>query len=65
MGDDPANAAPLWVIDPVDGTHNFVKGYPSFCVSIGLVVGGRSVLGVSTTLRPTAYWARWRVRRVA
>lgn len=38
--------APVWVIDPIDGTHNFVRNYPSFCVSIGLVVRGESVLGV-------------------
>lgn len=42
---DGVGQAPVWVIDPVDGTHNFVRGYPSFCVSIGLVAGGRSVLG--------------------
>lgn len=38
--------APVWVIDPIDGTHNFVRNYPAFCVSIGLVQGGESVLGV-------------------
>ncbi|MCA9321466.1 MAG: inositol monophosphatase [Planctomycetes bacterium] len=27
---------PLWVIDPLDGTTNFVAGLPLFCVSIGL-----------------------------
>jgi myo-inositol-1(or 4)-monophosphatase len=26
----------LWIIDPLDGTTNFVHGYPSFAVSIGL-----------------------------
>lgn len=41
---DPA--APTWVIDPIDGTHNFVRAYPGFAVSVGLVVGGESVLGV-------------------
>ena len=38
--------APTWVIDPIDGTQNYVHDYPGFCVSIALVVGGRSVLGV-------------------
>jgi myo-inositol-1(or 4)-monophosphatase len=38
--------APTWVLDPIDGTHNYVRGYPGFCVSIGLVVDGESVLGV-------------------
>ena len=37
---------PVWIIDPVDGTHNFVRAYPGFCVSVGLVHGGESLVGV-------------------
>lgn len=49
---------PTWVIDPIDGTHNFVRGYPGFCVSIGLVVGGDSVLGVIwDSVDDAVYWA--------
>ena len=29
--------APVWVIDPIDGTRNFVSGYPEFAVMVGLV----------------------------
>lgn len=36
----------LWLIDPIDGTTNFVHGYPSFGVSIGLVIKGAPTLGV-------------------
>jgi myo-inositol-1(or 4)-monophosphatase len=36
----------VWVIDPVDGTHNFVRAYPGFCVSVGLVHDGASLVGV-------------------
>lgn len=35
-----------WVIDPLDGTVNYANGIPFFCVSIGLVEGGRPVVGV-------------------
>ncbi len=35
-----------WVIDPIDGTHNFARGIMSFCVSIGCIHQGRPVLGV-------------------
>lgn len=50
--------APTWVIDPIDGTHNFVRGAGSFCVSIGLVVDGVSVLGVIYDAGEDAtYWA--------
>lgn len=35
-----------WVVDPLDGTTNFVHGYGPWCVSIGLVDGERPVGGV-------------------
>lgn len=35
----------LWVIDPIDGTANFLRGIHHWCVSVGLIAGGRSVLG--------------------
>lgn len=50
--------APVWVIDPIDGTHNFVRNYPAFCVSIGLVQGGESVLGaIYHAADETVTWA--------
>ena len=35
-----------WIIDPLDGTTNFVHGIPAYCVSIGLTKGEDLVLGV-------------------
>jgi myo-inositol-1(or 4)-monophosphatase len=35
----------LWVIDPVDGTTNFVNGFPLFACSIGVLHRGRPVVG--------------------
>ncbi len=35
-----------WCVDPLDGTTNFVHGYPAFCVSIGLLHHGLPALGV-------------------
>ncbi len=34
-----------FVIDPIDGTTSFVRGFPNWCVSIGLTRKGRSVAG--------------------
>ncbi len=34
-------AAPLWVVDPIDGTLNFLRGIPHWCVSIALLHEGR------------------------
>ncbi len=36
----------LWVVDPVDGTTNYVHGVPFYCVSIALMKEGQVVLGV-------------------
>lgn len=35
-----------WVIDPLDGTTNFIHGVPCYCVSIGLIRNNVPVLGV-------------------
>lgn len=35
-----------WVIDPLDGTTNFIQGVPVYCVSIGLLDGDQLVAGV-------------------
>ncbi len=36
---------PYWVVDPIDGTFNFLRGIPSVCVSIGLMCGMRPIAG--------------------
>jgi myo-inositol-1(or 4)-monophosphatase len=38
----------MWVIDPVDGTTNFVRGFPVVGVSVALVENGRPVIGAVT-----------------
>ena len=35
-----------WVIDPIDGTANFARGLPHWCVSIAFVASGRTEVGV-------------------
>ena len=40
------DAATRWVVDPLDGTTNFVHGFPWFCVSVGLEVDGMPEVGV-------------------
>lgn len=35
-----------WIIDPLDGTTNYLHGYPYYCVSIALAVKGVLTLGV-------------------
>ena len=46
--DDPKrlDRSRVWIVDPLDGTREFIRGIPEFCVSIGLAVNGSPVLGV-------------------
>lgn len=44
--DRPDPKSPLWIIDPLDGTTNYIHQFPFFCISIGLEIAGRLVLGV-------------------
>lgn len=37
---------PTWIVDPLDGTTNFVHGIPQFAVSVGVAVGERVDYGV-------------------
>ncbi len=42
----PTESGPTWIIDPLDGTTNFVHGIPQFAISIGVAVEGRIDFGV-------------------
>src|SRR5258708_23567576 len=39
-GSSDLDAEFVWVIDPLDGTTNFLHGFPQYCVSIGLLHKG-------------------------
>ena len=52
------DAPPTWVVDPLDGTTNYVHDCPLYCVSIGLQVGGELVVGVVLDpSRDELFWA--------
>jgi myo-inositol-1(or 4)-monophosphatase len=42
----PLDAPPTWIVDPLDGTSNYVHDVPAYCVSIGLWYAGQAWLGV-------------------
>ncbi len=47
LGREGADADYVWLIDPIDGTKSFVRGYPFFSTQIALMVRGELVAGVS------------------
>lgn len=36
----------VWVVDPIDGTREYLLGVPEYAISVGLVIEGRPALGV-------------------
>ncbi|SEO00115.1 myo-inositol-1(or 4)-monophosphatase [Pseudorhodobacter antarcticus] len=42
----PGTSGRIWVIDPIDGTFNFVRGGPQWAVSIGLWDGSKPIAGI-------------------
>ncbi len=51
---------PVWVVDPVDGTHNFAHGVPCFAMIVGLCCDGETVAG--WIYDPIADRTAWTVR---
>ena len=45
-GDAEGHGAPIWIVDPIDGTQCFLAGIPSWCVSIGMAGETGVQLGV-------------------
>ena len=56
----------VWIVDPLDGTTNFLHGFPSYAVSIGASVDGKLLAGVVLDVprRHDILGGRWS-RRVA
>jgi myo-inositol-1(or 4)-monophosphatase len=47
-----------WIVDPLDGTTNFLHGIPQFCISIGLERDGDMIAGVIyEPIRDEMFWA--------
>lgn len=46
-GGAPLQGAPTWVLDPIDGTNNFMAGIPIWATLVGLRIDGLAVAGVA------------------
>ncbi|KAH8689794.1 hypothetical protein BGW36DRAFT_389756 [Talaromyces proteolyticus] len=44
--DRPLTEKPTFIVDPIDGTVNFVHGFPSSCISLGFAVNRKPLVGV-------------------
>lgn len=46
----------VWVVDPIDGTRDYIRGRRGWCVSIALVEGGRPLIGVLDAPARAEHW---------
>jgi histidinol-phosphatase len=46
-GGSPTDGAPTWIVDPIDGTNNYMAGIPVWATLVGLEVDGENVVGVA------------------
>jgi myo-inositol-1(or 4)-monophosphatase len=56
----PEKAELTWVIDPLDGTTNFVHGVPIFSISVALMKEGRVILGVVHEINRSESFYSWK-----
>jgi myo-inositol-1(or 4)-monophosphatase len=54
------DGSPLWVVDPLDGTANFLHGHPQFAASVAVAVHGRPVAGAVVAAATGERW--WAAR---
>lgn len=54
----PEPDGPVWIVDPLDGTTNFLNGHPMYCASVGVFEGGEPRAG-AVACGPTGerWWA--------
>lgn len=56
-GTDPG-PRPLWIVDPLDGTTNYLHGHPMYCASVGVTRAGVALAGaVSAPATGERWWA--------
>jgi histidinol phosphatase-like enzyme (inositol monophosphatase family) len=55
---EPGRSGRRWIVDPIDGTRDFVRGYPTWSNLIGLEADGEVVVGVcNLAAQGQLYWA--------
>jgi histidinol-phosphatase len=59
-GSDDAGASVCWYLDPIDGTHNYMRGIPIFATLLAVAVDGEVQLGVVSAPALRERWVAWR-----
>jgi len=59
-GTESAGASVCWYVDPIDATHNFVRGVPIFATLLAVALDGELQLGVVSAPALRERWVAWR-----
>ena len=59
-GSDAAAASVCWYVDPIDATHNYMRGIPIFATLLAVAVDGEAQLGVVSAPALRERWVAWR-----
>ena len=60
LGADGGGASVRWFVDPIDGTHNFLRGVPIFATLIGVERDGELQAGIVSAPALGGRWFAWR-----
>jgi len=52
--------APTWIIDPIDGTTNFIHRIPHCCISVGLAINKELVVGIIYNPPANELFSAWK-----
>jgi histidinol-phosphatase len=58
-GEQPSGSGRRWFIDPIDGTHNYMRGVPLFATLLGLEIDGQLVVGAVSAPALHRRWFSW------
>lgn len=59
-GDDGGGASVRWYVDPIDGTHNYLRGVPIFATLLGVERDGELQAGIISAPAMGGRWFAWR-----
>jgi histidinol-phosphatase len=58
-GEQASNSGRRWIIDPIDGTHNYMRGVPIFATLLALEIDGQLAVGVVSAPALQRRWFSW------
>ena len=58
-GEEPSDSGRRWIIDPIDGTHNYMRGVPIYATLLALEVGRELAVGVVSAPALHRRWFSW------